>query len=506
MLFNRNHHYNSHNVSITVLAVALLAGLLLLTTGCGGAGANLAKNPGDGGVGVLFSAPATTPVQVWVGAEPTDRILCLRLDVSSIQLQKSDLSATADLLPEASDIELTRLAATFEPVALPDVTTDTYDQLKMVVSGARVTYLDANGVIQQQDLVSDQTTLLTLSPAVVVGDIPSMLSIDVDAEQTVQLDPVTHVVSLNPPVISVTQSNIASPDAPVLSRVQSGPKLQAFSSSNKGQIERLVGQVTATDIDQFTLQLGQSKSSLVLHTDTNTVFDNATLETLQGMLVSVGGKALTDGSLYAEEVETLFPDTGVEVEGTLAGLNPSGLLNLVPQDGTGAGMTLALVGAKISVNLAGGAAYAFNSGSEDLAGLPVVFDESHISAGQRIEVESYQSLQPDWAGNPAQAQPYMVELLRQTLKGTVQNYQAGGSGTAEFDLVLSQSSYLSIMNVGTGTVHVYQRSTTQASGGIQDGNSLTVRGFMFCADPTDNVPPGTTLHFAMAASTINSND
>jgi hypothetical protein len=34
--------------------------------------------------------------------------------------------------------------------------------------------------------------------------------------------------------------------------------------------------------------------------------------------------------------------------------------------------------------------------------------------------------------------------------------------------------------------------------------NLSVRGFLFCTDTTDNVPPGTTLHFAMVASSINS--
>jgi hypothetical protein len=168
-------------------------------------------------------------------------------------------------------------------------------------------------------------------------------------------------------------------------------------------------------------------------------------------------------------------------------------------------MTSDLVGAKISVVL-DSASYGINLGNEDMGGLPVLFDESHIAAGQRIEVESDQGLQADWAGNAAQIQPFMVELLRQSVKGTVQNYQAGTGGTAEFDLVLSKGSYLGVVNVGTDTVHVYQRSTTQASGGIQNGQNVTVRGFLFCTDSTDSIPPGTTLHFAMVASSISGND
>ena len=134
MWFTNNHRYNMQGLSATFLTVALLMGLLLLSTGCGGAGASQANNGGNGGGSVLFSAPATTPVQVWVGAEPTDRILTFRLSVTSIKLKNS--TAAADLLPGASDLEFTRVEDAFVPVALPDVAPDTYDQLEMVVSGA----------------------------------------------------------------------------------------------------------------------------------------------------------------------------------------------------------------------------------------------------------------------------------------------------------------------------------------------------------------------------------
>jgi hypothetical protein len=333
-----------------------------------------------------------------------------------------------------------------------------------------------------------------------------MLSIAVDVEQTVQLDPVNNLVTLKPPVLSAVQSGIANAPGPMPSGIHAGPKKQAMFASSTGQVERLAGQVVSAASDQLTLQLGQSGSTLVLNIDGNTMFDNATPDTVNGMLVEVEGRALTDGTLYASAVEALFPDTGVEVEGTLAGKNPSGSLDLVAEDGIGAGMTPDLVGATISVAPDGGAGYTIHLGNEDMGGLPLLFDESHIAAGQRIEIDSDHALQPDNGGNPAQAQPYIVELLRQTLQGTVQNYQPGDSGAAEFDLVLSTSSSLAIMNVGTGAVHVYQRYTTQGTTGIQDGMNLSVRGFLFCIDTTDNLPPGTTLHFAMVASSINGND
>jgi hypothetical protein len=333
-----------------------------------------------------------------------------------------------------------------------------------------------------------------------------MLSIAVDVNQTVQVDPVNNLVVLKPPVLSAVQSGIASSPGPMPSGIHAGPKKQAMFASSTGEVERLAGQVVSAASDQLTLQLGQSGSLLVLHIDGNTMFENATPATVNGMLVEVEGRALTDGTLYASAVEALFPDTGVEVEGTLAGKNPSGSLNLVTADGIGAGMTPDLVGATISVAPDGTAGYGIHLGNEDMGGLPLLFDESHIAAGQRIEIDSDHALQPDNEGNPAQAKPYMLELLRQTLQGTVQNYQPGDSGAAEFDLLLSSNSSLALMNAGTGAVHVYQRYTTLGTTAIQDGMNLSVRGFLFCTDTTDEVPPGTALHFAMVASSINVTD
>jgi hypothetical protein len=508
MWFTNNHRYNTQRVSGAFLGVVLLTGLFLLTTACGGGSAVSSNNSGN--VGVLFNAPPTSPLQVRLGNnDPAERIVCFRLSLSTMRLKKSvDPLAASDLLSDPTDVEFTRLADITEPVAVPDVTKDTYDQLEVVVTGARVTFLDSTGQLRTQDIVANLTRSLTLSPSVTIGDTPTLFDINVDVAQTVQLDLVNNVASLNTPVISAAQYNITAPQSPAPSGFHSAKPLDA-SNPTSGKLERIVGNVVATSSNGFSLQLAQSKSVLVLQTDSNTVFNNATLDTLNGMLVSVEGWTLTSGALYADEVEALFPATGVEVEGTLAGLNPSGLQNLVPTDGIGAGMTSSLVGAKISVNLDGGASYAVNTGNEDMTGLPVVFDETHISAGQNVEAESYQSLQADWAGNPAQVQPYMVELLRQTVNGTVSGYVAGTGGAAEFDLILSANSYVGIMNAGAGTIHVYQRSTTEIdsklSGGIADGQSLRVRGFMFCSDPADSVPPGTT-YFAMVASSITKNN
>lgn len=502
MRSNKENHNNIGKVSSLVLGAAVLATLLLVTTGCGGA-ATPGGNPG-GGPPVLFSAPPTTATQVWVGAEPTDRILAMQLRVSSVQLKKSsDANATNDLLG-TSDLELMRLTSTPSPVAIAGVIPNTFDQLQMSVSGARITYVDVNGTVQKKDVASDQTSLLTLNPPVIVGDIPTMLSIAVDVNQTVQLDPVNQVVTLNAPVLTVVQSDIPGSGG-ILPAAMHKTRAASALNTNGGQIERLVGQVVDATGGQILLQLGQSGSFLTLSTDSNTMFDNASPDTVNGMIVEVKGRAMTDGSLYASSVQAMSADSGLEVEGMLAGSNPSGSLNLVSGDGVGAGMTADLVGATITVSSAQDPGYMVDLGGDDMSGLPLLFDSSHVAAGQRIELRSNFGLQPDTDGNAAQAQPYLVELLHQTLQGTIQNYQPGSDGSGEFDLVLAPSTALKLMG-GNSTVHVYQRFTTQTSVSIANEAPVNVRGLLFCTDATDSVPPGTTLHFAMVATSLSGND
>ncbi len=492
-----------------ILLVSLLGTILIVTllgTGCGGGMSSSATQHSSGLFGSSSSAP-TGALQLRLGAEASDQILACQLQISSIQLRKStDPSVVVDLLPGSNETELSRLAGTFEPMSIVDTPQDTYDQLQMVVTGATVSYIDSAGQINQQPVSSSLTSTLLLSPAVTISDIPSILDIDVDLAQTVQLDLASHQVTLNAPVMTAVETDIAGPGgAPAMARRVPRRTLSSISNAQSGQFERMTGIASAVLSSQLTLA-GNGKSPLAIHFDGNTVFENVSPSTLSGMLVEVEGWTLSDGTLYADEVEGIFPDTGSEMEGTLSGNTPYGSFFIVSQDGVGAGMKNSYIGAKLTSELDDSASYAVNLGDEDTTGLNLIFDSSHIFVGQRVEFDSYSPLTtPDWEGNAAQIQPYMVELLRQTLTGTVSNYTVTGAGTAEFDIALKLSSYVSILNQGLGSVHVYQRSTTeliQLNNGVQNGSSITVRGFMYCTDTNDYLPPGTQLHFAVLASSL----
>lgn len=506
MSSNQKHHCSASTLTGSFLGVVLVAGLLLFTIGCGGTGSQTlvgSANPTP----LSDPPPPSTPTEIRIGSIPPDRIVSFELQVNRMVLKGVHVG-DMDVLPNPSNLELTRVGATTEIIALPYVVQDSYSQLEMIITGAHVTYLDSTGSAREKNISSNFTSVFPFDPPLVIDANPNELSVVVDIPRTVELipasDPADDVVNLNPPVITVTHDGVITPPA----SVQGSNAQVVASAAQKGRVERAVGNVTGVWTDNgvtyFALNLGQTGATLNFQYDVFTVFENVTPDTLDGMLVEVEGGTLSSGTLFAEMVEALFPATGVEVEGTLSGRNASGNLHLVPQDGIGAGMTTALVGAKVSSDMSG-ASYAYHAGDIDMTGLTVVFDASHVFLGQRVEAESLTGLQPDQEGNAARIASYKVELLQQTLNGVVTNYQEGAiPGTASFDLALPADSYLSIMNPATTVAYVNQVSTTWLDGfssGIQDGQSVTVRGLLFCDDSND-VPPGTPLHFVMVASSI----
>jgi hypothetical protein len=163
-------------------------------------------------------------------------------------------------------------------------------------------------------------------------------------------------------------------------------------------------------------------------------------------------------------------------------------MNLVVQDGIGAGVDAPLLGGNVTVSVDGTTSYAIDAGV-DMTGLSLVFDENTVKPGQRIEVVSYEAVGADPSGlSSGLINANVIELQQQALSGTVANYSAGVTpGTATFDLILPAdgNSYLSATNPGTSSVRVYQQSTTDVHGlasGIADGQTVQVRGLLFYSD------------------------
>lgn len=389
--------------------------------------------------------------------------------LNSLTLTSSTGKST-NLLPNPTQLDLAHLSSTSEPVTVFAVPQGSYTQIQVALSNAVVTYFDPTTLAPVKKVVAPASPVtVTLNPALVVGTDPSVLTLDFDLKDTISLNMATGAFSLNTPVIKVSQATVAAANQQLV---------------ETGQLNHLVGQVTNVSGTSFTMTLGQSGLPVSFQTDDSTAFTNASLNTLSGMIIGVDGSTNADGTWYAQSVNAYESSTGLVLDGMLSGFTNSGNLALIPQDGIGSGITPALVGATVSVDV-NTSDYAVNTTGIDMTGMTFNFDISDSTPGQSVEVQSSTTMASDPDQNAGLITPQTVVLEQQTLSGTVSNYVAGSSSaTGEFDLNLPSdgSSYVSAANPGTQTVHVYQQAGTDVhnlSGGIQNGQSVRVRGLLF---------------------------
>lgn len=436
-----------------------------------------------------------------------------------------------DFLVDPVSVELTHSSTITVPIAQSGADPNTsYDRLDIAYSGSAITYLDMpslTAVNQELGPLPNQTVDLSAAP-VTLGTDPVVINVNVNVASMVTLPPIgvpplgvdrsvqlkngLRIVNLPRPVKSkavVTGKVTARPMAAALNGSPLVTVSQSQVQSDKqqpqnGQIQHVIGTVTRVVGNAITVKA--NGANLTFQTDANTSFQSITLSTALNAIVEMNGSTQSDGSLYADEVELVDITNGVELEGTATYAYPDTDLYLIVQTAIGSGTSNSLVG-KTVYNRISSAILRVDTGDIDMTGVDAVFDGSHLFAGQQVEVESDQGLQPDPGGSSGLLDPYMVELEQQTISGTAANYAAGGRlGTGTFDLMLplDGSSPLANLNVGYTSVHVYQQSTTfPALNTIRNGARVQVRGLLLCqSDPAEGACP----NFVMVAAKITVND
>ena len=485
--------------------VSFVSALLLVAVGCGGgmSKAPLFQTGATSAATQAFPASpltGTTPLEVRVGDNAFSSegsIVAFQVNVNSIMVENG--AGDWIQLLSAGSLELTHSAASTALIAAGGAPAGKYTQLMVDYAGARVTYLDGKGMPVVSDLklpASIQTIDLAASP-IIVGKGPSILNINVDVAKTVTLPLGAGVPTMAMPVIAVSQMAVSATN----------------QQPETGQIQHLTGKVISADAkgNTLTVNLGLPNSTLVFSTS-GSVLENLDLTNAVNQLVDINGSTMTDGTLLASDVSSIDSGaagvSGSEIEGVLAGFNPSGTMYVVPQDANGANdvsdpsKTSGLVGQRVSVDLAP-SGFSADTDNIDMTGMTVVFDVSHVFPGQQVEIESFDVLtlsDPD--GNAALVLPWMVRLVPQTISGTVANYTPA-TGTATFDLELPTdgTSYLQLLNP-SATVHVYQQAGTNLDvlTGISNGQRVQVRGLLFCNDLNDALQQGT--NFVMVAGRV----
>lgn len=488
---------------LSLLAVLAVASTLV---GCGGSSTSAVSSGNGSKMGSLgASASPTSTVLLQMGDNPSSsdgQTLAFHLVVMSVTLIDSVSGNSAELLRDGA-VELVHNASVVEPVAEVSVMQGTYDTVVIEYSGSTVTSLQQDGTLVTQNLIPPASETIDLSQSpVTIGIDPTILNINVDVPASLAGPQIAGKrpgskykalasETMTSPVVAVSQAAIPS----------SGQEPET------GEMDRVVGEVTAVNGNAITLSIGENVQTLTFATSSDpsvTVFEDVSLATALNTMVEIAGSTLPDGTLFASEVEGLDSDIGSDVEALVSGYNPSGTMYAVLQDGVGAGVTPDLIGQKISIE--GTPSYEVHSGLLDLTGLPLKFDSDHIFPGQAIEGDSASRLSlldPD--NNAGFITPFSIELEPQTIGGTVLNYTAGPGNTGSFDLALPSdgSSYLQVLNSGVVPVHIYQLSNTDLlnlSGPIADGQVVQVHGLLFCSDSNQGHPSG--VNFAMAAARV----
>ncbi len=437
------------------LGLVLLA-LAGATIGCGG-----------GSAGAGANVQPASAVQVKMGDAPADRIVAFELTVNSVVLTDQGGKAF-NALSAPTELELSHLADTNEPLSLLNVPQDTYTQLAISVSNPEVVYLNNSGTAVEKEFTFTQTVTLALNPPVVIGAGGTVVNLDLNLARSLALDVASGQVSLNP--IFVVTTSAVPPDSE-----------ENGEDEDHGEMGDMWGIVQSVGSTSFQMSAQLSDQVLTINVSNQTEFEGVSGigQVKPGMLLRVDAVTHQDGALLARKVELAEMQDGSEAEGIVTSVtgNPAQQFSVVLQDGAGANLHASSLGARMNVGVTSGTAFRV-PGEVDLSNLPFTpaFDATTLRPGQRVEADT------DLPISAASLTAESVRLQRQALRGTVSNYQSSGSNQFTFTLNLPADSYLTLLSGGaTTSVTVVQQPGTELRelNAITDSASVRVRGTLF---------------------------
>jgi len=447
------------------------------TSGLGGGGGTGGTGGGGG------SSSSSAKVQVRMGDAPADRIVSFELTLGSPMTVTSTTGTQTSVTIPSGRLEFTHRSGKFEPFSITDFPQGTFSSAEITILNPQMTFVNADGTLTKLEGAPTQNVTVTFNPPLTVGSTASVLNVDLSVANSISSDSAGNITGFNfsGSSFSFTSNAIAAEDD---------------QKDDDGELENIVGQVTAVSGTTMTVKIAQGGASLDFATDSTTQFSDGVtnIGSTLNQVVRIEGVTKTDGTLFAKEVEGLESSTGSELEGLITRVTgtPAIALDVVAHDGAGGGMDDTKVGAvfHIDVSQVGDSKYRIADNKMDFNGLQVPgpqfpFDSSSIHAGQRIEVESAEGLpQPD--GN---LRVEKVILQQQAATGTVSNLAPGQNGMATFDLNLAadRNSYLTLLSQQT-VVHVFvQPGTDNRIASLSNGGAVRVRGLLFWTGSTFNM-------------------
>jgi hypothetical protein len=457
----------SHRKSTWLLLMLFALGLTLISTGCSGGGSSATNS-------MSSSTPsANSAVQVKIGDGPADGVLAFELNISQIALTPSSGSAVT-VLNTPTEIELTHLSGTLEPLVLSKVPSGTYTGAAVTVTTINVTYIPSTGASPVQKQFALNTTInVTFTPSLTVGSGASVVNFDVNLAQSLTFDASGNLTGIAP-VITVTTA------APPASGDDSG------EDDEHGRWDGAVGTVTTitpasgSTPASFVITAGMSGQTQTFEVNSSTQFSDGLSQfsdLKSTMLVKVNSVTQSDGTLLATQVAMLEASEGQDLAGIITATTgtPVTSMTLLVNDEAGA-MSSSTVGSSVTVDVSN-AVFKTPFGSMDddsnvLTNLPIqpVFDSSHIGKGQNVEVD----VNGPVSGTSAIAN--IVHLHKQSISGMVAAPAMGS--TASFSLLLDANSAFAKLT-GITSLDVYQVAHTDMKKQATVGSTVKVRGFLF---------------------------
>ncbi|HMK31644.1 MAG TPA: DUF4382 domain-containing protein [Terriglobales bacterium] len=459
-LFHRRLHW---------LPALICLGLLTSCGNGGGAGSSKGTNGNTGTTGTLL---------VQLSDATADQVAALTLTFSSLTLT-SQSGSTVTVFSAPVTVEITRLAGTSTPLAIvTNIPQGTYSQMSLILGSPALTLISpTSGQPSHPNLPAGPFTVSpTLNPALTISSTPMVLTVDVNTAASLTSDSLGNI-SFSPSVNVVTAALPAA-------------GLNPFN----GQLEHVVGLVTAVASSSFTISLRFGDQSLAFNVDSNTKFTGigGLSQLSAGQLAVVDGSLQSNGSFLAGSVKaSAVPLFGFHTQGLLTARIPAPAaaatsFQMAARELTGGSVQGNFLGNGLNVDVLN-SAYAVNQVGIDLTGLPFTptFDATTIVPGQAVEATSTGQLLPATttftgvgAFPPAlvfgEVSTPEVDLQQQPLSGTVSNLTA-----TNFTLTVAGDSVFSTLTGATSVV-VYVQPSTQVLGiTLSNGASVTVRGLLF---------------------------
>jgi hypothetical protein len=429
-----------------------LIGTFAFTIGCGGGASKPATQP-------------TAKVQVKIADAPSDRVIALELKVNSIVLTNSS-GGTVPVLASPTEVELSHLAATMEPLSLNDIPQGNYTSATITVSSPQVTFMDPTTglVVEKNATLTTNTASFTFNPSVSIGSTLTSLNFDFD---------------LNLPNSITIDANNNVAFTPMFTASAVTMVAENLQEEDDGLVDDLVGFVTAASGSSFSILAQDASQTLSFVVDGNTQFEGVSGASAlsNGMIVEVSAVTQPDNSLLATHVELRIANAnGEEAEGLITQVigTPATQFNIVVRDEATSGSVFPALGSMLTVNLAQNTLYNINTDHVDLGNLPFVpkFDATSLAKAQNVEADTDN---PSSTSVIAQA----VELQPQAIVGTVTAYVQTGT-QATFVLTVPSDSAFAILT-GSTTITVFQQQSTELKDitAITNGSSVRVRGLLF---------------------------